>query len=89
MPNTSLLVYGCDIKHIYTGLVALAHCITPRIKSLCIERHEKNHTLGITIKVRRRYIPFKMSKFISIHDGDMLVGVLKKKYVQKNARSAF
>ena len=89
MTDTSLLVYGCDIKHIYTGLVALAHCITPRIKSLCIERHDKNHTLGITIKVRRRYIPLIMSKFISIHNGDMLVGVLNKKYVQKNARSAF
>ena len=49
----------------------------------------ENHTLGITIKVRRLYIPLIMSKFISIHDGDMLVGVLNKKYVQKNARSAF
>ena len=82
-PDTSLLVYGCDIKHIYTGLVALSHCITPRIKSLCIERHEKNHTLGITIKVRRHYILFIMSKFISVQDGDMLVGVLNKNYAQK------
>ena len=49
----------------------------------------ENHTLGIKIKVRILYIPFIMSKLISVHDGDMLVGVLNKKYVQKNARSAF
>ena len=30
-----------------------------------------------------------MSQLFSVHDGDMLVGVLNKKYVQKNARSAF
>ena len=34
-------------------------------------------------------MPFIISKLIFIHDGDMLVGVLTKKYVQKNARSAF
>ena len=32
---------------------------------------------------------FKMSQLFSVHDGDMLAGVLSKKYYQKNARSAF
>ena len=71
------------------GLVALAHCIMPNVKSLCIERHEKNHTLDITIKVRRLYMAFKMTQLFSVHDGDMSVGILNKKYVQKNARCAF
>ena len=32
---------------------------------------------------------FKMSQLFSVHDRDLLVGVLNKKYVQKNVRSAF
>ena len=32
---------------------------------------------------------FKMSQLFSVHDGDMLGGVLNKKYVQKNAGSVF
>ena len=84
-----MLVYGCEIKHIFTGLVALAHCIMSTIKSLYIERHEKNDTLDITMEVRRLYISFIMSKLFSAHDGDMLVVVLNKKDVQKNKRSAF
>ena len=84
-----MLVYGCEIKHISTGLVALAHCIMPTIKSLYIERHEKNDTLYITMEVRRMYISFIMSKLFSAHDGHMLVVVLNKKDAQKNKRSAF
>ena len=49
---------------------------------------EKSY-LGVTIKVRRLYMAFKMSQLFSVHDGDMLGGVLNKKYVQKNAGSAF
>ena len=84
-------MYGCDIKQIcdFSGMVALVHCKMTITKSLCIERHEKNHTLGITMEVRRLYIPFIMSKSISVHDGDMIVGVLNKNNVQKNTRSAF
>ena len=41
---------------------------------------EKSY-LGVTIKVRRLYMAFKMSQLFSVHDGDM--------YVQKNAGSAF
>ena len=55
----------------------------PNVKSLCIERHEKNHTLGITIKLRRLYMAFKMSQFFSVHDGGMLVGVLNKNMFRK------
>ena len=82
-------MYSCEIKYISTGLVALAHCIMPTIKSLYIERHEKNYTLDITMEVRSVYISFIMSKLFSEHDGDMLVVVLNKKDVQKNKRSAF
>ena len=49
---------------------------------------EKSY-LCVTIKVRRLYMAFKMSQLFSVHDGDMLGGVLNKKYVQKNAGSAF
>ena len=49
---------------------------------------EKSY-LGVTIKVLRLYMAFKMSQLFSVQDGDMLVGVLNKKYVQKNAGSAF
>ena len=82
-------MYGCEIKHISTGLAALAYCIMPTIKYLYIERHEKNDTLDITMEVRRLYRSFIMSKLFSAHDGDMLVIVLNKKDVQKNKRSAF
>ena len=82
-------MYGCEIKHISTGLVAFAHCIMPTIKSLYIERHEKNDTFDITMEVRRLYISFIMSKLFSAHDGHMLVVVLNKKDAQKNKRSAF
>ena len=81
-------MYGCEIKHISTALFALAHCIIPTIKSLYIERREKNDTLDITLEVRRLYISFIMSKLFSAIDGDMLVVVLNKKDVQKNKRSA-
>ena len=82
-------MYGCEIKHISTGLVALAHCIKPTIKSFYIERHDKKGTLGITMEVRRLYISFILSKLFSAHDGDMFVGVLNKKDVQNYKRSAF
>ena len=82
-------MYSCEIKHISTGLVALAHCIMPTIKSLYIERHEKNDTLDIAMEVRSVYISLIMSKLFSEHNGDMLVVVLNKKDVQKNKRSAF
>ena len=49
---------------------------------------EKSY-LGVAIKVRRLYMAFKMSQLLSVHDGDMLDGVLNKKYVQKNAGSVF
>ena len=84
-----MLVYGFEIKHISTGLVILAHCIMPTIKSVYIKRHEKNDTLDIKMAVRRLYISFILSKLFSAHAGDMLVGVLNKKDVQKNKRSAF
>ena len=89
MPDNLLFVYGGEIKHISTGLVALAHCIMTTIKSLYIERHKKNDTLDITMEVRKLYRSFIMSKLFSAHDGDMLVIVLNKKDVQKNKRSAF
>ena len=72
-----------SLKHISTGLVALAHSIMPKIKSLYIERHEKNYTLDITMEARRLLISFIMSKLFSAHDGDMLVGVLNKKMFGK------
>ena len=87
-PDNSFLVYGCEVKHISTGLVALAHSIMLKLKSLYIERHEKNDTFDITMEVRRLYISFIMSKLFSTHDGDMLVVVWNKKNVQKNKRSA-
>ena len=77
------------IKHILTGLVALACYIMPTIKSLYIERHEKNDILDITMEVQRLYISFIMSKLFSELDGDMLFGVLSKKDAQKNIRSTF
>ena len=49
---------------------------------------EKSY-LCVTIKVRRLYMAFKMLQLFSVHDGDMLGGVLNKKNVQKNAGSAF
>ena len=49
---------------------------------------EKSY-LAVTIKVRGLYMAFKMSQLFSVHDGDMLGGVLNKKYVQENAGSAF
>ena len=82
-------MYGYDIKPISTGLVVLAHCIMPTMKYECIERHEKNDTLDITMDIRRLYILFIKSKLVPAHDGDTLVGVLNKKDVQKNKRSAF
>ena len=82
-------MYGCEIKHISTGLVAFAHCIMLTIKSLHIERHEKNDTFDITMEVRRLHISFIMSKLLSAHDGHMLIVVLNKKDAQKNKRSAF
>ena len=67
----------------------MAYYIMSTIKSLYIERHEKNDILDITIAVQRLYISFIMSKLFSALDGDMLFGVLSKKDVQKNVRSAF
>ena len=84
-----MLVYGCEIKHISTGLVAFTHCIMPTTKSLHIKRHEKNDTFDITMEVRRLYISFIMSKLFSAHNGHMLVVVLNNKDAQKNKRSAF
>ena len=76
-------MYGCEIKHISAGLVALALYIMSTLESLYIERHEKNYTLDITMEDRKLDISFIMSKLFSAHDGDMLVGVLNKKDVQK------
>ena len=82
-------MYGCEIKHISTGLVAFAHCTMPTLKALYIERHEQNDTFDITMEVRRLHISFIMSKLFSAQDGHMLVVVLNKKDAQKNKRSAF
>ena len=50
-PVNSLLLYGCEIKHISTGLVTLAHCIIPTIKSLIYRATRGNNTLLITIHI--------------------------------------
>ena len=46
-----------------------------------------HHNEGTVL--RRLYMTFKMSQLFSEHDGDMLVRVLNKQYVQTNVRSAF
>ena len=42
-----------------------------------------------TEKISSARFRVKMSQLFSVHDGDMLGGILNKKYVQKNAGSAF